>query len=320
MLGKGQPSIVKSGETVNYVISVANTGDSALRDTVVICEIAGRIYEVGIIEYLEPGEEKELTFTFKIPDDAAPGSVIRAEFRIEDPGTPGHGKYVDVTVSIFADDHIWYIRGYEDNTLRPDNVITRAEVAMVFFRLLKPELRNITPEVKFIDVTGDEWYGLAINVLSHYNILSGYPDGSFRPNQPITRREMAAVVSRFDNLLNTDDNPFNDLDRTDWAYSLILSATKKGWFAGDGNGRFRPGDNMLRCEFVTVTNRILNRHILLEDIPDNVHTFKDFSSRHWAYAEFVESIYTHDYIRKADNVNEEWTQMIDDGLQKPYNW
>jgi len=221
---------------------------------------------------------------------------------------------------LLTDEHIWYIRGYEDNTIRPEHSISRAEVAMVFFRLLKSEHQKIPQsDSRYIDVQGDEWFGLAINTLAYHGILEGYEGGSFRPNNPITRREIAAVVSRFEQLIETNENPFNDVNFNDWAYKYILSAAKKGWFIGDDNGNFRAGDNVTRAEFVTVANRVMNRHILLEDIPKDVHKFNDFAVTHWSYTNFIEAVYTHAYNRKADGKNEIWTAITGHGLNAAYN-
>ncbi|MCL1874341.1 MAG: S-layer homology domain-containing protein, partial [Clostridiales bacterium] len=316
-LAKGQPSMVYPGDEVHYVIRVTNTGDTALKGVKVTDVIGGKTYDVATISELAPNEFKEFTFTYTVPADAQPGSIIRNTAAAEHSATGT--SYADVFVSMFIGDHIWYIRGYEDNTLRPGSNITRAELAMVFFRLLNPSLKNIVPKAPFTDVKGHEWYGLAINLLAHYEIVTGYTDGSFRPNQPVTRREMAAVVSRFDLLLDTDDNPYNDLNAGDWAYGYILSATKKGWFIGDSSGAFRPGDNITRAEFVTVTNRVLIRHILLSDIPASVHEFSDFKASHWAYTNFMEAVHSHDFEKKADGVNETWTKITGTGLDADYN-
>jgi len=318
-LAEGQPSIVNAGSEVNYVIRVTNTGNTTLKAIKVTDEIGGETHELGIISSLAPGQSQEFTFVYTVPSDAKPGEAIRNTAYAEHSNVGKKSDFADVTVSLFVDDHIWYIRGYEDNTLRPENSITRAEIAMVFFRLLKPELKDITLKVDFNDVSGEEWYGLAINTLAHYGILNGYTDGRFQPSQPITRREMAAVVSRFDRLIETNENPYLDIDRDDWAYGYILSATEKGWFGGDGNGRFRPSESMKRSEIVTVANRVLNCHILLADVPGNVHWFDDFTREHWSYANFMEAIYTHDFNRKADGINEIWKEMNDNGLNAAYN-
>jgi hypothetical protein len=220
---------------------------------------------------------------------------------------------------LFTGDHIWYIRGYDDNTIRPDTPITRAEVSMAFFRLLSPDMQPAAPEAKFGDVKAGDWYGLAIDTLAYHGILNGYRDGSFKPDKPITRAELATVISRFEHLDKTGDNPYDDLNNTHWAYEYILSATSKGWFVGDSLGRFRPDDDITRAEFVTVANRVLKRQILTADIPDDVHAFDDFNSGHWSYAAFIEAVYTHEYALKPDGVNEIWTQIIGDGIHAAYN-
>ena len=218
----------------------------------------------------------------------------------------------------FVDEHIWYLRGYEDTTIRPNNSITRAEVAMAFYRLLRPEMKNISPNSPFSDVADDAWYGRGVSILAYYGIVTGYTDDLFKPNSPITRRELAAVVSRFDQLLETDENPYMDISQTDWARKYILSATKRGWFVGYG-GLFRPEAYLTRGEFATAVNRVLNRHILLKDIPDDIFNFPDLFPSHWAYTALIEAAHTHEYIRREDGKNEIWTKIISTGLDAAYN-
>ena len=258
------------------------------------------------------------------------------------PGGTGGGTTTQQTpppdrqvTDFFVDDHIWYVRGYEDGTIRPNNNITRAEVAMVFFRLLRPEMQTVPTAntqaslvplaaapgsitTPFTDVRGDEWYGLAISVLEHHNIFNGFPDGSFRPNAPITRREFATAVSRFDEIIATNNNPFLDVHAGDWARDYILSATERGWFVGF-QGEFRPGDNLTRAELVTAKNRMLNRSILQEHLPDDILRFPDLPESHWSFAAFKEAIHTHTYERLEDGVNERWTEITGHGLDAAYN-
>ena len=219
----------------------------------------------------------------------------------------------------FIDEHIWFVRGDSNNDMRPNAYTSRADIAVVFYRLLRPEWKAFEPEPNpFNDVTGDEWFGRAVGILAHYGIIEGYEDGSFRPHNPITRKEFAAVVSRFDNLEETNYNPYTDLDPNDWAHKYILSATAKGWFVGHG-GRFRPDANLTRAEMVTAINRILRRRILLADIPPGVHRFYDLDETHWAYADIMEAAHTHIYVRNADGYTELWVEILDTGLAAPYN-
>jgi hypothetical protein len=215
---------------------------------------------------------------------------------------------------LFTDDHIWYLRGYSDNTIHPDSPITRAEVAMVFYRLLNRELRvDITHSI-FPDVSTEDWHGEAINTLAYYGLVYGYPDGAFQPYQPITRAEISAIVSRFEKLAKTDKNPYSDINPDNWAYSYILSATEKGWFKGDESGGFRPDDNNTRAEFVAVVNRILDRKIRLFSIPADVHAFDDLTAAHWAYADLMESVYSHDISPGNEAEYEIWTEKTGSGL------
>ena len=219
----------------------------------------------------------------------------------------------------FIDEHIWFVRGDSQNNMRPNAYTSRADIAIVFYRLLRPEWKAFEPQgTPFNDVTGDEWFGRAVGILAHYGIVEGYHDGSFRPHEPITRKEFAAVVSRFDNLEETNVNPYTDLDPNDWAYRYILSATARGWFVGH-DGRFRPDANLTRAEMVTAINRILRRRILLADIPPNVHRFYDLNESHWAYADIMEAAHTHTYVRNADGTTEIWIDILGTGLDAPFN-
>ena len=220
---------------------------------------------------------------------------------------------------LFTDDHIWYMRGYADNTIHPDSPITRAEVAMVFYRLLNPDLKVKITHSTFADVSVDDWHGEAVNTLAYHGLVYGYPDGAFRPEQPISRAEISAIVSRFEKLARTDSNPYADVGAEHWAYNYILSATEKGWFMGDESGCFRPGDDSTRSEFVAVVNRILGRKILLFNIPEGVHTFADLPSGHWAYADIMEAVYSHDISRIDGDPDEKWSKMTGSGLDAEYN-
>jgi len=234
----------------------------------------------------------------------------------------------------FVDEHIWYLRGYDEGylraasvhvenpnafTMRPNANITRAEVAMVFYRLLRPEYKDFVPEnIPFSDVQGHEWFGLAVGTLTYYGVFQGN-GGLFRPHDPITRRELAVVVSRFDNLADTSVNPYTDVDPSDWAYRYILSATARGWFIGFPDGTFRPGANLTRAEFATATNRVLERGILLEHIPDDVVEFIDLDGTHWAHADFMEAAHSHHWERHENGVTERWHAITGHGLDAAYN-
>lgn len=179
-------------------------------------------------------------------------------------------------------DHYAYIVGYEDGTIRPNGHITRAEAATVFFRLLTDEARdaNLTDRSPYPDVSAGVWYNKAIATLSRMGILSGYEDGSFRPNATVTRAEFAAMAARFDTEAKPVDTPFTDLTGC-WAADEIAKAYGKGWVNGYGDNTFRPNGPITRAEAVTLINRVLRRlpetdKDLLPDErtwPDNPETF-----------------------------------------------
>ena len=199
-----------------------------------------------------------------------------------------------------TDLHIPYIKGYEDGTVRPDNNITRAEVAVIFFRLLKGTDKNALIGGRFGDVNNREWYAQAVNYLASIGVLNGYEDGNFRPGQPITRAELVAIVSRFDELETTGNVSFTDV-AGHWAERYITSAAAKGWISGFGNGAFEPDAKTTRAQTITVINNVLNRKIHKRDIPAYLYNeFSDLSSSHWAFEAIIEASIDHEYTRGND--------------------
>ncbi|HEY4543817.1 MAG TPA: S-layer homology domain-containing protein, partial [Tissierellaceae bacterium] len=156
-------------------------------------------------------------------------------------------------------DHFAYIKGYEDKTIRPNDEITREEVAMVFYRLLDSDYRERIEINKnnFKDMSNTRWSNKAVSTLVNGDIIKGYPNNEFRPNANITRAEVAAIASRFDNLEKADNN-FLDISKH-WAEEYIKSASKKGWVKGYLDRTFRPDKNMTRGEFISLVNNVLER-------------------------------------------------------------
>ena len=203
--------------------------------------------------------------------------------------------------------HVKYINGYPDGTVRPDGGITRAEVAMIFWRLMKDPAKNNAITSNFSDVAQDMWYTQAIAFLTQKGILTGYVDGTFKPGQVITRAEFAAIVSRFDTMSTGTTNPFVDVVDGYWAKDYIISAYVKGWISGYPGGEFKPGNAIVRGEVVTVINRVLGRALAKEDVPAELsHLFADLTANHWAFAAMIEASVEHEYEFKADGY-EIWT-------------
>ncbi|MDR2711819.1 MAG: S-layer homology domain-containing protein [Clostridiales bacterium] len=205
-----------------------------------------------------------------------------------------------VKEALETEEHIPYINGYPDGSVRPNDKITRAEVAMIFWRLLKTSAKHDVVTNSFNDIKGGESHAQAVNYLAGINILQGYKDGSFRPFQGITRAEFTAIASRFDDLAIGNSNPFSDLTSSHWAYDYIISAYTKSWISGYPNGEFRPQNSISRAEAVKTVNCMLGRGIKPVDLPEDIPSYTDISDLHWAYCEIMEATVSHQCERKAN--------------------
>lgn len=211
--------------------------------------------------------------------------------------------------SMLTDEHIAYISGYPDGSVRPNTSITRAEVATIFYRLLNEETRvaNETTVSSFTDVPDGSWYETAVATLAKLDILKGYADGTFHPNANITRAEFATIASRFDDL-ESSSKTFTDVPVTHWAYEAIASATEKGWVNGYEDGSFKPEKAITRAETMTLVNRVLGRDTLqLGSLLDGMKTWPDAVSSDWFYLAVQEATNSHD-AQEKDGV-EIWTEL-----------
>ncbi|MDR0489757.1 MAG: S-layer homology domain-containing protein [Oscillospiraceae bacterium] len=216
-----------------------------------------------------------------------------------------------------AENHFAYMIGYEDNTVRPQKNITRAEAATIFFRLLTQESReNLWSATNsFLDVSSANWYNDAVSTLTNGGILNGYPDGTFRPNATITRAEFAAIVVRFifDGDIGTFPDapaPFSDTDGH-WAEGGIKIAAALGYVDGYPDGSFRPNAPITRAEAAALINNALNRHTESEeDMLDDMLTWGDNQPGAWYYFDIQEATNSHYYERNGDSIFENWTELI----------
>ncbi len=207
-------------------------------------------------------------------------------------------------------DHFQYIQGYPDDTVRPEGLITREEVAAVFYRLLDQgyRLTILTDKENFIDVDSGRWSLKHIATLSNGNIIEGYPDGSFKPGNPITRAELAAIASKFDNLSAVQENSFTDIEGH-WAIEYINSAAAKGWVKGYPDGTFKPDQYITRAEFVTLVNNVLGRKVHKDNISEGAKVFPDLLENMWYYEAMMEAINSHTY-KMDENMSESWIEII----------
>ena len=204
--------------------------------------------------------------------------------------------------------HVAYINGYPDGSIKPDGSITRAEAAMIFWRLIKDPQKNNRIDGTFSDVQNDQWHAQAINYLAKIGIINGYENGTFLPNSNITRAEFTAIVARFDDLSIASRNPFTDLASEHWAFTYIISAESKGLLSGYGSV-FAPDKMITRAESVRIINLMLGRGIRSADIASGMGTkFTDLDASHPAFAEIIEASSSHNYKR----IGRGYEQHLDD--------
>lgn len=211
-------------------------------------------------------------------------------------------------------DHFAYVIGYPDGTVHPNGQITRAEVATIFFRLLRDEVRDgaFTTSNSYSDVAYGKWYNNPISTMSALGIITGYPDGTFKPNKPITRAEFAAIAARFDETQSGKSATFSDVIGH-WAAKEIGIAYANEWIKGYPDGTFKPDQNITRAEAMTLINRVLERKPESPaDLLTNMNKWTDnLDTSKWYYLDVQEATNSHGYTRKTFNY-ELWRQMLPD--------
>ncbi len=292
----------KTGETLKYVVvpitSIPEVGDKPNSG-----------YRAGSWDTTPVGNakvEKDTVFTYTYAKKSSSG------------GGGGGGSHKptviipdDVPTGLNGDDHYAYIVGYPDSTVRPQNGITRAEVATIFFRLLTDETRNAnsTKTNSYSDVAAGAWYNHAVSTLSAMGIVKGDSQGKFNPNAPITRAEFAAIAARFDDKANTTAVDFSDI-ASHWAKNEISAAANNGWINGYTDGTFRPNNKITRAEAMTLVNRVLKRlPETAEDLHNDMIKWSDNSDTSaWYYLAVQEATNSHYYDLK-ENKHEKWSKL-----------
>ncbi|MDO4773127.1 MAG: MBG domain-containing protein, partial [Bacillota bacterium] len=268
-------------------------------------------YVPAIFTIRDKGNNNSIVTT---PDDTDSGSSSGSGS-----GSPGKTETIKDEQpplgKLNTEDHFAYIQGYPDGSVQPQGLLTREEVAAVFFRLLdksyREEIRSQSNE--FGDVREGMWANKHISTLTKGKIINGYEDGSFRPHNSITRAELAAIASRFDRLEVNATHKFTDLNGH-WAEKYIASAVKKGWVNGYEDGTFRPDKYITRAEFVNFVNNVLNRHVKEQDILKDSRVFTDLvDASKWYYTAMKAA--TNSYL-----YNDGGTQNKDGVLIKFQKW
>ena len=252
------------------------------------------------------------TYTF---ENVVDNHTIHATFarkHTPTPSTPTVEIPDDDALGLNTTDHFAYIVGYGNGEVRPQNNITRAEVATIFFRLLTDDVRdeNLTKTNRYSDVAATSWYNTAVSTLSSMGIITGYPDGTFRPNAAITRAEFAAIAARFDNDGDKTAAKFSDI-ATHWAKDEISIAYNNGWITGYPDGTFGPQRDITRAETMTLVNRVLNRQPETEDdlLPNMTVWTDNANPKAWYYLAVQEATNSHYYEFKMNSQYEKWTEL-----------
>ena len=238
--------------------------------------------------------QNDFTYTEPEPDDD-PGDLIFPILIKQDKGL------------LNKDDHTAYLTGYPDGTIRPDGKITRAEAAAIFYRLLRADVRR-SASASFTDVPAGKWYSDAVATMAGLGIVTGYPDGTFRPDQTITRAEFAAILARIEKD-KTGTAVFSDVSGH-WAAQQIGVASANGWVTGYADGTFRPDQTITRAEAVAMTNRLLERKPQsASDLIPGMYTWTDNADpAKWYYLDLQEAANSHTYTRKTFGY-ELWRQL-----------
>ena len=203
-------------------------------------------------------------------------------------------------------DHFAFLVGYTDGTFGPERNMTRAEVTTMFARLLTEQIEaDKTYSNTFSDVPKGYWAANYIGYMQQFGIITGYSDGSFRPDAPVTRAEFAAIASRFEKLTEGSKS-FTDVPDTYWAARYINFAATRGWVTGYSDGTFKPENTITRAEVAAVTCRLLERSAdqnYIRSHFNELRTFSDMTESHWAYWYAMEAANGHDYTKSGGSEN-----------------
>lgn len=205
-------------------------------------------------------------------------------------------------------DHLAYLAGYPGGTFGPDQNMTRAEAAQMFYNLLLEKDVEIT--VEFVDVPEDAWYATPVNTLASLGILSGVGNGRFDPERSITRAEFTVIAMKFANTSGGGVNIFSDVNEDDWFYSAVVDSTQYGWINGYPDGTFRPEATISRAEVTVIVNHMLGRaadrpYVIAHE--EELNTFGDVNRGHWGYFHVAEATNAHEY--HTEDGTESWTGL-----------
>lgn len=205
-------------------------------------------------------------------------------------------------------EHLAYLAGYPGGIFGPDQNMTRAEAAQMFYNLLLE--KDVETTVEFEDVPADAWYAKPVNTLASLGILSGVGNGRFDPERSITRAEFTVIAMKFANTSGGGVNIFSDVNEDDWFYSAVVDSTQYGWINGYPDGTFRPEATISRAEVTVIVNHMLGRaadrpYVIAHE--EELNTFGDVNRGHWGYFHVAEATNAHEY--HTEDGTESWTGL-----------
>ena len=260
-------------------------------------------YEIAdvLVDGDSVGAVSSYTFSNVVKDHTITAEFARTQ-EVSDPDETGVSGWLNTA------DHMAYMQGYPGNRFGPDDNMTRAEAAQMFYNLLLD--KDVAITASFTDVEESAWYSRAVHVLASLGILEGVGGGLFAPERSITRAEFTAIAMRFADLKTDGDNPFSDVYEDEWFYDVVVGSVRYGWINGYPDGTFRPYDTIARAEAAAATNRMLGRSADRDYVDAHTGTltqFDDVGTGYWAYYEIMEAANGHTYRR--DDAFEDWTGL-----------
>ena len=260
------------------------------------------------IEWNTMPDGSGMTFTGDtvVYEDMTVYAIYKKDRRYDD-----ESETADEEPMLNINDHYQYMVGYKDATFRPNNNMTREEVAVMFSRLMvRRPIKGHIYNHNFKDLSNTRWSATAISYMNELGLIKGYPDGTFKPEKSITRAEFAAMATRFANLFGGGLQGFVDVPYTHWANDVIAKAASAGWVSGYPDGTFKPENKITRAEVVSITNRMLTRRADKDFITKHRSAILWFTDTptHWAFYDIVEACNGHDYTRQG-TIEENWLKV-----------
>ena len=227
--------------------------------------------------------------------------------QIESPNKPKQ----DNSLKFNMDDHFAYVNGYPDGTVKPTGDVTRAEVAAILYRVMDADCVKTyeTTRCSFSDVVRGDWFNLYVATLENADVIvDTRTNGKFRPNEAITRAELAAMLAQFADIKSAA-NSFNDVSARHWASDEIAVCAKMGWINGYPDGSFRPDATITRAEMMAMINRALGRTPKsADDLLSGMKTWRDNANVNaWYYLDVQEATNSHTYTKSGSH--ETWKKL-----------